>query len=111
MKGAALAAVLEFLAGKATQGPWRVGEPSFRCKMDHRHGQGSCRYEFDGWMEGDHWKSYIYRDKPMEHDKQAERVAGTWNYEEGGVAKAEDAELIITLVNNLPAILEALRRV
>lgn len=104
-----LAAVLEHIADKATPGPWRTGSPNFNCQMDHKHGQGECRYEFRGWMEGEYWDKYIYRDKPMVISGEEELVGGSWGYEEGGIPRREDAELILALRNNLPAILAALR--
>lgn len=105
-----LAAVLEHLAGKATAGPWKNGDPSFHCTMKHQHGVGACVYAFRGWHEGEYWSRYIYRDKPMEKSGDEEMVAGTIDYDSGGIAKPADAELICTLVNNLPQILAALRR-
>lgn len=109
MNSSDLAAVLEHLAAKATEGPWRTGNPTFRCKMDHKHDGDNCRYEFDGWMTGEYWDKYIHRDKPMVSKAEQELVAGIWSYEEGGIAKRGDAELIVALRNNLPVILEALR--
>ena len=106
-----LAAVLEHLASKATPGPWRRGYPNFSCTMKHQHGQGACRYEFRGWSDTEYWQHHIYRDKEMPDNTHEEQVAGTWNYEEGGINKPADAELIVALINNLPAILDALRRV
>lgn len=105
-----LAAVLEHLAKKATPGPWKSGSPNFSCTMDHQHGRGECRYEFRGWNDGEYWAKYIHRDKPMAANTDAEQVAGTWDYEEGGIQRREDAELIVALINNLPAILEAMRQ-
>lgn len=105
-----LAAVLEHIASRGTPGPWRVGNPSFSCTMDHVHGKGDCSYEFRGWMEGEYWNKYIYRDKPMATNADEELVAGKWDYEEGGIVKPADAELIVALINNLPQILAALRR-
>ncbi len=108
-----LAAVLEHLASKGTPGPWRQGEPTFSCKIGtpgHVHGKGNCTYAFQGWMTGEYWAGRIHRDKEMADNTQAEQVAGTWNYEEGGIVNAADAELIVALINNLPQILAALRR-
>lgn len=78
--------------------------------MEHQHGKGNCVYAFHGWMTSDYWDKHIYRDKPMESSKDEELVAGTWSYEEGGIAKREDSELIVALINNLPQILAALRK-
>jgi hypothetical protein len=104
-----LAAVLEHLASKSTPGPWKAGSPSFFCTMEHKHGKGECDYAFRGWNEEEYWRKSIYRDKPMLNTNEAEQVAGTWDYEEGGIIKPEDSELIVALINNLPAILKALR--
>ena len=104
-----LAAVLEHLAGKGTPGPWKQGEPSFSCTMKHQHGKGECKYEFQGWMDGEYWAGHIHRDKEMADNTQAEQVAGTWDYEYGGIRNEADSELICALINNLPKILAALR--
>ena len=104
-----LAAVLEHLASKGTPGPWRVGEPNFHCTMNHQHGKGECHYAMHGWMGESFWRGRIHRDKPMATNADAEMVAGTWDYEYGGIRNEADSELICALINNLPKILAALR--
>ena len=106
---------LRALLDKATPGEWRAASQWARCTLDHDgrgggHGRGACAY---------------LAQPPEPHDHEiivpcpagavlGERiiVAGTWDYEEGGIQRAEDTALIVAAVNALPdllALAEAVR--
>ena len=86
---------LKELAQAATPGPWRIGSPNARCKIRHSHGTSACRYTFEGWWDDGHEVSRACDFGPEdEPSKQETLVAGTWDYEEGGIRRAEDAAFI-----------------
>jgi hypothetical protein len=97
------------LAG-ASPGPWRAGGPTFRCVLDHgpggRHGAGVCRYTFDGWADdyGEVSRDIGYTPESVSTDRPPV-VAGTWDYEEGGVKEPADAAFIAAARNALPHLL------
>lgn len=87
----------------STPGPWRVGLPNFRCRVDHGKGSGghgtpACVYEFSGWLD---WSVYVYQDRQYPNqgagDDDDGMVVGTWDYEEGGVRHEQDANAIAAL--------------
>jgi hypothetical protein len=94
-----------------TPGPWKIGSPNFQCLITHNatgggHGKAGCRYEHTGWSAGS-TPYEISQDKAYEPkgfrfhvDGQ---VIGYVDYEEAGVIKAEDAQLIAAA----PDLLEA----
>lgn len=105
-------------AEKATPGPWRVGEPGFRCTLDHGqgsggHGKSHCRYTFQGWNDDEYWHKYIHRDvgfTPASEAHDAQLVAGTWDYEEGGIRRADDSEFIAHARTDVPALVAEVER-
>jgi hypothetical protein len=59
------------------------------------HERGECRYTFNGWLNG---TEQIYRDIAYRHTDvpdDNDQVAGTWDYEEGGIRKPADAAYIV----------------
>ncbi len=94
---------------KATKGPWRLGSPSFRCKLNCRpHGQGKCAYTFDGWTD---YAGQISADNgPMLADEEV-MIAGTWDYEYGGIKRDEDRVFIAHAREDIPFLLGELDRV
>ena len=111
---AELAAIAE-RADKATSGPWRLGSPFFQCLLNHGdeyHGKGKCRYTFQGWNDDNYYE--IYRDigyTEQTEDKGTEPpICGTWNFEEGGVKREEDARFIAAARQDIPALLAENRR-
>jgi hypothetical protein len=85
---------LKALAEKATPGPWKQGQPNFRCKEAHKHGD-SCIAVHDGW----YGEYEVWRDVAYTHDKNAGaqpdgQIAGMWGYEDGGIRRPDDAAYI-----------------
>ncbi|HVK13750.1 MAG TPA: hypothetical protein VM597_33715 [Gemmataceae bacterium] len=100
----------------ATPGPWRVGEPGFRCDIpEHQpagHGGKACRYTFAGWSE---WRYHAVARDPgytpgSTNADELPVVAGMWDYEEGGIQRPEDAAFIAGARQWVPALLDALER-
>lgn len=107
-------AELERLASAATPGPWRVGYPAFRCVLDHAgeaHGRGKCRYSFEGWRDGEGQVSRDigYGPESVSGD-EAPVVAGTWDYECGGVREPADAAFIAAARTAVPELVAEVRR-
>ena len=111
---------LRELEAQATAGPWKAGEPSFGCPEKHFSHSEACqsRTVQTGWYaRGDEdydafWTHAIWRDVPYAYvkDQGAEpdgQIAGTWDYESGGIRKAADVEFIAAVRNALPALLVA----
>lgn len=97
-------------AEAATKGPWRKGEPDFRCVLSHYpHGKGECVYSLQGWTD---YGSAIHRDSGARtsNDASGDMVAGAWNYEEGGVRMDADREFIAAARTDIPALLECVER-
>lgn len=108
-------AAIEARCQKATPGPWRVGGPSFRCVLVHgangRHGQGNCRYTFSGWFDNDH---EISADRGYtasnEQGDTSSMIAGTYDYDTGGILVREDAEFIAAARSDVPSLIAEVRR-
>jgi hypothetical protein len=79
----------------ATPGPWRIGTPGSRCKLDHfPHGRGECRYTFDGYSDDVTSISRSVEYGPDDVVVDDGLIAGRWDYEEGGIAHEADAAYI-----------------
>lgn len=106
------------IAEAATPGPWKAGSPTFRCKIKQHEGNhpggSACIYEFDGWYtdgsDDEHtFNREIYKDKPMSVQGDTELIAGSWDYDYGGVRHRNDSIYIATF--DPPTVLRLLRDV
>lgn len=100
---------LETLAKKATPGPWKVGSVGGQCHKKHQHGQ-DCEYE-PYWntpeperVENDldySWNHAIWCDVPYSyasgHLEPDGLIAGTWDYECGGIKRQADVDFLAML--------------
>jgi hypothetical protein len=98
------------LSAAATPGPWRVGRPLFRCRLDHEHGPGGCRYSFAGWSDD---PTAVSQDAGHTTYSVAgggpPPVCGQWDYDEGGVFDPVDAAFIAAAANYVRGLLAAAR--
>ena len=97
----------------ATPEPWRPERPRVECVNPQHYKDGrigdvragghvppdTCTFRFVRWEEG---YGEIY-------GKPEEMVAGTWDYETGGVQRAEDISAIVALRNAAPTLLALAR--
>jgi hypothetical protein len=91
----------------ATAGPWRKGWPSFYCTLDHQHGGRKCVYQFHGWNENEH---EIFQDGLADGDVgSGVKIAGNYDYEEGGIVKSDDADFIAHAREDMPWLLARVR--
>lgn len=107
-------ATVQAAYAKMTPGPWVQGVGMFSCNDDHggeSHGKGKCRYLFRGYAPRDNeiTRSGLIELESVAEDEQ--RVAGNYDYEQGGIINAEDAAGIVALVNAYPLMEAALTEV
>lgn len=109
---------LAALEKAATPGKWRQGYVFFSCKLDHGtapdgrkelHGRGKCKYTFDEWADDaihiiNHDPGYTANDEQTPDSG----VAGNYDYEQGGIIRKEDSDLICAMRNALPDLLTEL---
>lgn len=115
----------------ATAGPWRCGNPEFSCILDHGtrslagllthppYAKG-CIYQFSGWRENtneihvdrDYSQVSYSGDVPRElHQVYSEnRIAGTWDYDLGGIEKPKDVDFIAHAREDIPYLLSQVRK-
>lgn len=99
------------LCESATEGPWRIGHPTFSCKIHKppHPGPPHCQYTFADWCESDN-DIYVDNVSPGDGQAKATIVAGTWDYNGGGVNRKEDADFFIAARTALPQLLDEIDR-
>ncbi len=97
-----------------TPGPWRKGSPQIQCLLKHEHAKGQCKYEHIGWYDGNSIhqdRAYVYGSNPDDcEDVDAGLIVGMWDYEEGGIRKAEDADFIAHAPSDVRWLIEQIER-
>lgn len=108
---------LRELEKQATPGKWRKGQGWFRCKINHGvdakgkkiwHGGKKCKYTFDIWNDNFHDIRVDPGYKEGDEEVFDSQICGNYDYEEGGVVKEEDNDLICAMRNALPDLLAEL---
>ena len=90
-------------ANAATAGEWVVGYFMSCCSLKHfPHGQGACDYRVYSHTRDEHNISvYVPNGTPS---KDAIRIAGNYDYEEGGIINENDAAFIAAAREDVPTL-------
>jgi hypothetical protein len=109
-------AEIEARANAATRGPWRAGAPDWRCRkpehgtMQHP-GPPECVYQYAGWQAA---VGVVSPDPGYAADdtRAAERpaVAGTWDYESGGILAPADVVFVAHARADVPELVAEVKR-
>ena len=105
---------------KATPGPWLIGMIFRSCKIDHGegnwHGKPYCVYTSDGGVEPAEDEedeedkhdivSAAFLDTPLAYEQNdPSKIAGNYDYEEGGIVHPDDTEFIAHARRDIPYLL------